>query len=378
MPHFVIITTSYPTSHDGSEAAGSFVADFAMTLANYVQVTVVAPSLTAGIEQSLDTLTIHRFQVPRLQLSSLKPYYPSDALAIIKTLRAGAIALEQVVQQTPIDHLFALWALPSGYWAKKIGQRYQIPYSTWALGSDIWSLGKIPLVNHVLKSVLQHSQQNFADGYLLAESVAKLSKRDCHFLPSTRTLLTAEKQLSRQPPYRLAFLGRWHPNKGTDLLVDSLKHLTTDDWQRIEKIKICGGGPLAKQIETNVAALQAENRAVELHGYLDKSAAMELLSWADYLLLPSRIESIPVIFSDAMKCRAPIISMPIGDLPRLMTDYQVGLLADNISATAFSQAIRQALQQAPSDFEQGLSQAATAFDLETIVKNWLSRLTDQS
>jgi glycosyltransferase involved in cell wall biosynthesis len=174
-------------------------------------------------------------------------------------------------------------------------------------------------------------------------------------LPQSAT----EKQLATQPPYRLAFLGRWHSNKGADLLVKSLKHLATDDWQHIEKIKICGGGPLEKLIEAGVIALQAENRAVEL------------LLWADYVLLPSRIESIPVIFSDAMKCRSPIISMPVGDLPRLVTDYQVGVLAENVSAIAFAQAIRQALQQAPLDFESGLLRATTDFDLETIVKNWL-------
>lgn len=376
MQHIVIITTSYPTSHDGSEAAGSFVADFATVLANQVRVTVVAPSLTAGIEQPLATLTIHRFRVPRLQLSSLKPYYPPDALTIIKIIRAGTIALEQVVQLAPIDHIFAFWVLPSGYWAKKIGERYQIPYSTWALGSDIWSLGKIPLIKNTLKQVLRHSQRNFADGYLLKQSVETLSKRECYFLPSTRQLTlpqsAVEKQLATQPPYRLAFLGRWHFNKGTDLLVESLKHLTTDDWQHIEKIKICGGGPLEKLIDACITALQAENRAVELSGYLDKKAAVELLLWADYVLLPSRIESIPVIFSDAMKCRSPIVSMPVGDLPRLVTDYQVGVLAENVSAIAFAQAIRQALQQAPSDFESGLSRAATDFDLETIVTEFIS------
>jgi hypothetical protein len=70
MPHIALVTTSYPTSHDGSEAAGSFVADFAEALTAYAQVTVIAPSLSAEVEQH-KSLTLRRFKVPRLPLSLL-------------------------------------------------------------------------------------------------------------------------------------------------------------------------------------------------------------------------------------------------------------------------------------------------------------------
>ena len=45
MKHIAIISTSYPTEQDDSEAAGSFVADFAATLSKKPQVTVIAPGL---------------------------------------------------------------------------------------------------------------------------------------------------------------------------------------------------------------------------------------------------------------------------------------------------------------------------------------------
>jgi len=378
MPHIALVTTSYPTSHDGSEAAGSFVADFAQALTTYAQVTVIAPSLSAEVEQH-KSLTLWRFKVPRLPLSLLKPYNPLDWLAIIKTLRAGFIALEQVAQQSQIDHIFALWALPSGYWAKSIGDTYNIPYSTWALGSDIWSLGKVPVIKTLLKKVLKASHTNFADGYLLKQSVESISGRNCHFLPSTRALnISKQKQLSTNPPpYRLAFLGRWHPNKGTDLLVESLRTLSDTDWQRIEEIRICGGGLLEKTIESAHATLKAQGHPIVLQGYLNKTEAIELFLWADYVLIPSRIESIPVVFSDAMKCQCPIVSMPVGDLPRLVTEYQVGVLAADVSAQAFGSAISQILQQSPQTFVAGLEQAADDFSLEHSVETLLT-LTSMS
>ena len=49
---------------------------------------------------------------------------------------------------------------------KEYGKMYDIPYSTWALGSDIWSFRNIPFVKDILKRVLKESQIGFADGYL--------------------------------------------------------------------------------------------------------------------------------------------------------------------------------------------------------------------
>ncbi|MEZ5673186.1 MAG: hypothetical protein R3E08_12735 [Thiotrichaceae bacterium] len=56
-----------------------------------------------------------------------------------------------------------------------------------------------------------------------------------------------------------------------------------------------------------------------------------------------------------MKCQCPIVSMPIGDLPRLLTDYKVGVLATEVSAAAFTIAIQQILTQPPSTFAASLS-----------------------
>ncbi|MDM8561060.1 glycosyltransferase [Candidatus Parabeggiatoa sp. HSG14] len=374
MPHIALITTSYPTTHDGSEAAGSFVADFAVALAAYAQVTIIAPSLNAEVECQ-QSITLQRFKVPCLPLSLLKPYNPRDWLAIIKTLRAGLITLEQVTKNEKIDHIFALWALPSGYWAKSISDTYNIPYSTWALGSDIWSLGKVPVIKNILKNVLKSSHTNFADGYLLKQSVESISGRDCHFLPSTRTLtISKQKQLSTNPPYRLAFLGRWHPNKGTDILVESLSTLSNTDWQRIQEIRICGGGFLEETIKATCTNLKEQGHPVVLQGYLNKIEAIELFLWADYVLIPSRIESIPVVFSDAMKCHCPIVSMPVGDLPRLVTEYKVGVLAEEVSAQAFAQAVKQILQQSPQDFATGVKRATNDFSLEHIAEKLLAQL----
>ena len=167
--HLLLITTSFPDNQPGSEAAGSFVADFAGALSEHVDVTIVTPGRQRMADEERGNITIRRFTVPRMPLSLLSPENPVQWVWIVETLRSGRQAIEQLVSEAKVDHILALWALPSGYWAKKAWKKYGITYSTWALGSDIWSLGKIPFVRGILSRVLKDSYRCFADGYLLKE-----------------------------------------------------------------------------------------------------------------------------------------------------------------------------------------------------------------
>ncbi len=374
--HILICTTSYPdpTLDKGQEAAGSFVADFANALSEHTRVSVIAPSLKDDVTAD-GAVCVRRFAVPSLPLSLLKPQYPWNWFKIGVTLQVGKRAVHDTVQQENIDHIFALWALPSGYWASSAAKTAAIDYSVWTLGSDIWSLGKIPLVKSVLKRVLKESRLCYADGYKLAEDTAEIGGCSCSFLPSSRTLhIAAEKPLAKTPPYKLAFLGRWHVNKGADLLVDALSFLPEEDWEKIEEIRYCGGGPLASKIVPKIEKLQQQGKPVSLRGFLDQQEATDLFMWADYLLVPSRIESIPVIFSDAMQTITPVITTPVGDLPRLLEEYKVGALAEEVSSQSFAKVLHQTLKTPPCSYKDGIREIASLIGTKEAAKSFFVKL----
>jgi len=372
--HVAIVTTSYPNNIPGSEAAGSFVADFAQQLTKHAQVTVIAAGSAASRSRD-GNLDVLRFAVPRSPLSLLRPLHPADWPAIVRTIQNGKRAVQRFVKDAQPDYLFALWALPSGHWAASIGRQYNIPFGIWALGSDIWSLGRIPLLRGKLRFILRAADHCFADGLKLAEDVARLSGRHCEFLASTRVLLQPDDDSKTAcAPYKLAFLGRWHMNKGVDLLLDALRQFSDQDWSRITAVRICGGGPLHEEVHRGVAELRKRNRPVEVGGYLGKQDAADLITWADYLLLPSRIESIPVIFSDAVQLRTPVVATPVGDLPALHHKYKFGTLAAAPTPDAFARALRQALDENAMDFRAGLTAAATVFDIADTAQHFVDEI----
>ena len=369
----VLVTTSFPIAADGSEAAGSFVGDFALELARSVPIRVVAPGNSSAHERWSQGVDVFRYEAPAKPLSTLTIRHLAD---IGRVLRAGASATREAVHSGPAHHVLALWALPSGDWARRATRGTRIPYSVWTLGSDIWTLGRIPVLRGYLRGVLRNAHACFSDGVKLAEDTRRIGGRDVTFLPSTRRVEGKRSTaLKLEPPYRLLFLGRWHRNKGVDLLLDAFDLLDRRDWKRIEEVEICGGGPMEPMVKARVELLRSQGRPVCVRGYLDKAAAEQAILRADYLLIPSRIESIPVVFSDAMKLGCPVVCMPTGDLPDLVAaESCCGMMADSISAEGFARALSEALGRSAATFSQGVAICAARFDLATAARRVLEDL----
>jgi glycosyltransferase involved in cell wall biosynthesis len=366
-----LVTTSFPIESDGSEAAGSFVADLVVALAEHVDVRVVAPGKRMEKETWSDRVEIYRYSAPPFPLSILKPWRPGDLRWIARVLREGAAATRDAA--IGASHLFALWGLPCGEWARRAARANGIAYSAWMLGSDVWTLGRVPVLRGMLARVIRHASHAYADGYHLAEDAQRIAGVPVAFLPSTRRIDLVDPAPPREkPPYRVLFLGRWHPNKGVDLLLDALLQLDDADWHNIECIEIQGGGPLEPLVRERVAALQAARRPVQAGRFLAKPDAEAAIVRADWIVIPSRIESIPVVFSDAVKSGRPVVATPVGDLPRLVKDDPAcGVLAETVSATAIAGALRATVDSDPTGYSAGVRKQAAEFALPAITQRLL-------
>lgn len=361
MARFLFITSSFPDLGDGSEAAGSFILDFALALSQRGPTTVVAPTEGISTRHYIDDLAVRRFQVPRIPLSTLSPL--TEFGAVLQTMRSGLASALHAARQDRPDFILAAWTLPCGWWARRAAAELEVGYGVWALGSDIWTYGRNPLTRPLVRRILKSASRLFADGYELAGEVEALSGKACKFLPSSRRLTAGDggRHLRAEPPYRLGFLGRWHPNKGIDLLLDALTRLSDADWNRIERLTIAGGGPLDQLVRSRVGKLADRGIPVTVRGYLDKPCAADFLGSLDYVIVPSRIESIPVILSDAMQAMSPMLVTPVGDMARVVESYGTGLVARGADPDSLVEALQRALATPPDKFRPGLQNAGRDF-----------------
>ena len=151
--------------------------------------------------------------------------------------------------------------------------------------------------------------------------------------------------------------------------------LNDADWSKIAEIRIYGGGVMEKGLRLACDNLQKMGRPVTVGGFLDKKEATKLLFWADYLLIPSRIESIPVVFSDAMQAGCPVIAMPVGDLSVLLDNYSAGILAEELSPSAFAKALQHALKTSPSLYSPGIEACREKFNIHNTVEHLLGAIS---
>jgi glycosyltransferase involved in cell wall biosynthesis len=264
-----------------------------------------------------------------------------------------------------------MWIIPSGifgWWGRK---SCRDGYDVWALGSDIWKIRKIPLLgNKIIRFITQGCRLAFADGLKLCRDVTEISGVACEFMPTSRQLPPAcdLQPLIPSDKRHLLFVGRYHVNKGPDLLVDALALLGVEERNGI-MVHMFGVGPMEEELKAKITALGLE-KTVKLNGIIQPQQFADMLARVDYELIPSRIESIPVVFSDAIQCGVPVISMPTGDLGGLIAEYECGIVAEEISAKSFCDAIRKGLTVEKSAFQSGVSRTATKFNVINAVRQW--------
>jgi len=250
-----IITSSYPAFEgDPGGTAGLFVQSFANELVAQGHKVIVQPVGRKKIYKPDPGIVIE--PIPwsghDQELASMNFFNPLNWIIFLKFFINGKKNTLSINQKYNIDRTLCMWIIPSGifgYWIKK---KLSKNYDVWALGSDIWKIRKIPFFgNYWIKKVVQNASGIFADGIKLADDVNLISSRECRFLPSSQKLPDPEKNLPLLRPNNachLLFVGRFHKNKGPDLLLHSLSELSNDTKSKL-CVHIFGAGPLESELK---------------------------------------------------------------------------------------------------------------------------------
>jgi len=203
----------------------------------------------------------------------------------------------------------------------------------------------------------------------LAANARRAGARDVRVVPAvapprppatrTRAEVREELGLDEGRPLVLA-VGRLHPQKGYDVLLDAVARWEADDrLSPAPLVAIAGDGPLEAELAERV---RADRLPVLLLGRRDDVA--DLLGAADLCVLPSRWEGSPFTAQEALRAGTPLVSTRAGGLPELLgagaalvpvedaaalADAVVAVLADPGHAAALAEAGRRQAASWPDE-----------------------------
>ena len=373
---FHIITSSYPaTPQDSSGTAGLFVREFALELAALGHTVIVQPVARKPSYQPDPGIIIQ--PTPWLggdrELASMNFLSPLNWFLFCLLFISGIRSTRQINKQYSIDRMLCMWAVPSGVFGLAGKLNSQIPYDVWALGFDIWKIRKVPCLGKILlRRIMQGAARVYADGYQLCREVTELTAVPCKFLATSRKLPQPQEKVVFDEDSQVRhflFVGRYHLNKGPDLLLEAIA-LLPDEVKENICVHMFGLGPMEAELHSRVDGLQLDCY-VYLHGPIQAQELSNYLDSVSFLVIPSRIESIPVVFSDAIQRGVPVVATPVGDLPRVIAEYGCGIIAENVSAEALASALTRAAAADRTTYEDPTAEAFKRFDIRATVGRWL-------
>jgi L-malate glycosyltransferase len=151
--------------------------------------------------------------------------------------------------------------------------------------------------------------------------------------PSCREKVRAELGLTREVVGIV--VARLDRLKGHESLLRALS-LLREASTKVTML-VAGDGPERANLETLAGQLELGSDRLRLLGY--RSDISELLSAADFFVLPSLTEGLPLSILEAMAQALPVVATPVGGIPEVITDGLNGLLVPVNQPAALSAAI---------------------------------------
>lgn len=188
-------------------------------------------------------------------------------------------------------------------------------------------------LKHRLKTKLEGlTARRFVDRFISVSERAKteainalgIAPESCVVVMNGVDIASFSQTPRRQKDKRIIIqVARFYPEKAHDLALLAFAEVTrvvpnTELW-------LVGDGPLKPQMEQLAVTLHLEQQ-IKFLGIRQDVA--DLLAQADIFLLSSNREGLPISVLEAMAAGLPIVTTKVGEIPKVITEAETGLLVE--------------------------------------------------
>jgi glycosyltransferase involved in cell wall biosynthesis len=165
----------------------------------------------------------------------------------------------------------------------------------------------------------------------------------------------------------VGWVGRLSNEKGPDVLLESLPHLSTVPIT----MSVIGAGIEQRSLEARAAALGVADR-IRWHGAVPD--AERIFTAFDVFVLSSRTEGTPVVLFEAMAAGVPVVATQVGGVPDVVSPEE-GVLVASEDPVALARGIRDVYAH-PAAAARRARAARVRLDHDFGVGPWLDRYVD--
>jgi len=325
MSKILLVTHCFPANAE--DLVGNFLYDFCLALKSLepeIEITVMTPKMDYQydrryLNQAVDDLQLFDWLGGKKRLAELKLKKINDVFQLFSIFYHGKKALKTLLNSRQFDFVLAPWVIPNGYYISSLSKKYKTPFALWALGSDLNVYGNKPLVKNLVRSAYQRCAISYTNSRAMQLLIENRYKKKSALLFTNRKLTLPSVEFQEMSTLRLVFVGRLEKVKGPDLLLEALISSGLEDFS----LEYIGDGSLRDSLELMVKSNNL-NRQIVFHGRQNGEFIADRLKQADYLVISSLSEGMPVVFWEAMQCGTPVVSTDVGDVMFYCDQYNVG------------------------------------------------------
>lgn len=241
-----------------------------------------------------------------------------------------------------------------------VGRRRGAPVVSWQHAAFLKPANRL-----LLRAAQRSSCLWIADSHSVADLTAERLNVPAERLAvwplfSARQAAPQARPWASGEPLKIGTLGRLHPVKGHDVLIDALTRLRSTTLHPLTsfEVRIAGDGAERDKLQAAISAAELTN--VRLTGF--ESDPQRFLSDLHLYVQPSRSEGLCISVHEAMQAGLPSIVSAVGELPYSIHDGETGLVVPPGDPEALCQALCWVLTHAERLASMGLAARARVLD----------------
>lgn len=307
----LMLNYEYPPIGGGAGRISKNIAEQLVLLGHSVTVITTWYNGSDELEVFPEKPTVIRIKSKR------KKQFQSNPIEMLDWIHKTWKFLQQYLNNHKFDICFANFAIPGGWLAYKIKNKFHIPYCIISHGHDIpWFYKKQMffyhlLTYHLIKKIVSNSHFLFVQSSFMKKNAEKfLGKKYAKKIVQIPNGVNPPKidfNVRKKNPLTILFVGRLVKQKNPLVFVKAMKRLSI--MQIPYHAYIIGDGTLRNKIEKSIRKFQLNH--IRILGWLNDNDVWKYYEKSHVMVMPSQIEGMSISNLESLSAGLYLIATPV-------------------------------------------------------------------